>query len=194
MIANVTGLAKHFTPETLRTHLLSGAERTASGCLEYRGYGKDRLAYQKLNQRAWAHIAAYAVFVGDIDPELVIDHLCNNPPCIEPTHLRQVTPQENYRRRRGTSSRPCGHPRQVDPESGRLLRCNPCNAEAQKRWRTRTPTEAARHDLTRNALRTESAPTEPGPVQMVLEFDTGLVGDLSEDPGSLPACHQPDAL
>ncbi|MDI1463659.1 NUDIX domain-containing protein [Catellatospora sp. KI3] len=136
MVPNVPRLARHFTPETLRTHLLSRAVRTPSGCLEFQGFGKDRRAYQKISVSASAHVAAYAAFVGEVDPTLVIDHLCDNPPCIEPSHLRQITAAENQARKRG-KARSCVHPRQTDQETGRLRPCAECNAEAQRRWRTR---------------------------------------------------------
>jgi len=135
---NVRGLPKHFTEQSLREYLLSRSERMPSGCLEFRGYS-PRHAYQKGPSSAWAHIAAYAAFVGPIDPTLEIHHRCENPPCIEPTHLQQVTRAENGARRRGKKpvNSSCTHERAVDPLTGRLQKCNPCNAEAQRRWRER---------------------------------------------------------
>jgi HNH endonuclease len=134
----VRGLPKRFTEESLREYLLSRTERMPNGCLEFRGSG-PRHAYQRGPGRAWAHIAAYAAFIGPIDTTLVIDHICENPPCIEPTHLRQVTRAENAARRRGKKPRgsSCTHERVIDPETGYLQKCNPCNAEAQRRWRER---------------------------------------------------------
>jgi hypothetical protein len=136
-LSQVTGLAKHFTPETLRAHLLSRSVRTPSGCLEYQGYAANPRVYQKLSSRAWAHVAAYAAFIGDYDPTLDVEHSCDNPPCIEPTHLRQMTHAENMRRRAGRTNRSsCDHPRERD-DLGRLKRCRLCNAENQRRWQQR---------------------------------------------------------
>ena len=46
--------------------------------------------------RSWrAHRAAYMVHVDDLNPDLVIAHACDNPSCINPAHLSQVTQHEN---------------------------------------------------------------------------------------------------
>jgi hypothetical protein len=43
---------------------------------------------------------SYETFVGPIPDGLTIDHLCCNPPCINPEHLEVVTMRENLRRGR----------------------------------------------------------------------------------------------
>ena len=48
-----------------------------------------------------AHRMAYLMIVGPIPDGLVIDHLCRNPPCVNPAHLEAVTARENTIR--GTS-------------------------------------------------------------------------------------------
>ena len=47
-----------------------------------------------------AHRHSYEVFVGQIPDGAHIDHLCRNPPCVNPEHLEPVTPTENMRRGR----------------------------------------------------------------------------------------------
>lgn len=59
-----------------------------------------------------AHRVAYSLFVGPLDPELTVDHLCHTADldcpgglcphrlCVRPDHLEQVTREENYRRGR----------------------------------------------------------------------------------------------
>jgi hypothetical protein len=48
--------------------------------------------------RVPAHRFSYEVYVGPIPEGLVVDHLCSNPPCVNPAHLEPVTQWENLRR------------------------------------------------------------------------------------------------
>ncbi|MDO3705733.1 HNH endonuclease [Micromonospora sp. C28SCA-DRY-2] len=144
MLSQVTGLSRHFTEETLRAYLLCRAVRRDDGCLVVRGYGSRRGVHQKLAGRAWAHVAAFAVFVGGYDPALEVRHLCGVPDCIEPTHLRQVTHAETCRGRRQRSTCRNGHDREVDPATGRYRKvCRICNRDAQQRWRARQAARVA---------------------------------------------------
>jgi len=76
-----------------------------SGCWEYRaprnaaGYG--RIVIHGLG--AMAHRVNYERILGPIPDNLVLDHLCRNPPCVNPDHLEAVTCAENVRR--GAASR-----------------------------------------------------------------------------------------
>ncbi|WFE35682.1 HNH endonuclease [Micromonospora sp. WMMD975] len=144
MLSQVTGLSRHFTEESLRAYLLARSQRLPSGCLVVRGYGSQRGVHQKLAGRAWAHVAAYAVFVGGYRPDLEVRHDCGVPDCIEPTHLRQLSHADNCRERRQPSTCRNGHDRELDPATGRLRRvCRRCNSDAQRRWRERRAAEVA---------------------------------------------------
>ncbi|GAB3807073.1 HNH endonuclease [Micromonospora zhanjiangensis] len=145
MLDHVNGLSRHFTVDSLRQHLLQRSQRRADGCLVVRGYGTRRGVYQKVAGRAWAHIAAFAVFVGGYDPALEVDHTCGVQDCIEPTHLRQLSHAENCRTRAQAPTCRNGHPRELDESTGRLRRvCRACNREAQRRWRVRQAEDVAR--------------------------------------------------
>lgn len=144
VLSAVKGLSRHFTEESLRAHLLARAERRDDGCLIVRGYGSRRGVHQKIAGRAWAHIAAYAVFVGGYDPALDVDHRCAARDCIEPTHLRQASRAQTCRDRRQEPRCRNGHERELDELTGRYRRvCRVCNREAQRRWRERRAVEAA---------------------------------------------------
>lgn len=67
------------------------------GPMRPNGYGQIQVA-GKLKS---AHRLAYELFIGATPSDLVTDHLCRNPRCVNPTHLELVTVTENTRR--GTS-------------------------------------------------------------------------------------------
>lgn len=57
-------------------------------------YGK----FQRNDRTVEAHRWAYENLVGPIPHALTLDHLCRNPPCVNPDHLEPVTRAENTRR------------------------------------------------------------------------------------------------
>lgn len=83
---------------------LSNYTVDANGCWLWGGY-RDKNGYGKIHIRdtgdaEWAHRASYAFHVGPILPGNEIDHVCQNPPCMNPSpeHIEQVTKVEHYRR------------------------------------------------------------------------------------------------
>jgi hypothetical protein len=98
--------------------LAYGWEVKDSGCWEWRGprlpdgYGR----FRKGGRTLYAHRLAYQEWVGEIPPDYMVRHfICDNPPCINPEHLRAGTNKENVadRERHGRGVRP-GRP---DPDS-----------------------------------------------------------------------------
>lgn len=69
------------------------------GCWEWKGkHPKSR--YGKISLRGkdyLAHRAAYEVWVGPIPKGLLVRHTCDNPPCINPEHLKVGTAKDNAR-------------------------------------------------------------------------------------------------
>jgi hypothetical protein len=50
-----------------------------------------------------AHRYAYRLLVGTIPEGLQIDHICHNPPCVNPDHLRLATCKQNQENRAGAA-------------------------------------------------------------------------------------------
>ncbi len=93
--------------QSLRHKLLSSIDVRPSGCWEwtrYRlpsGYGRIHIDGRMEN----AHRASYEEFVGPIPVGLHVLHACDNPPCINPAHLRVGTNAENVRDREARRAR-----------------------------------------------------------------------------------------
>jgi hypothetical protein len=60
--------------------------------LDRDGYGQIRV-YRSL--RKPAHVIAYELIVEPVVPGMLVLHSCDNPPCCNPSHLSQGTPQQN---------------------------------------------------------------------------------------------------
>ena len=55
-----------------------------------------------------AHRASWELTHGEIPPGMVLDHLCHNPTCVNPSHLRVCTQGENSRNRKANRSNTSG--------------------------------------------------------------------------------------
>lgn len=71
-----------------------------TGCWNWQGaktqgYG---IAGNGRDKSRLAHRRSHEMFVGPIPPGYEIDHLCRNPPCINPKHIEAVTPRMNKMR------------------------------------------------------------------------------------------------
>ncbi len=75
-------------------------EGYTSPCWIWQG-AKDRHGYGHASaggRTKKAHRVLYERIRGSIPDGLVLDHLCRNPPCVNPEHLEPVTHFENMRR------------------------------------------------------------------------------------------------
>lgn len=71
---------------------------------ESHGYGKFRVEGKDYGAHRWS----YLHFKGDIPDGLVIDHLCRNRRCVNPSHLEVVTVRENTIRGQGITAENAG--------------------------------------------------------------------------------------
>lgn len=69
-----------------------------TGCIEWLagrfadGYGEFRWQGRKVKAHRFYFVLGHQ---RDIQPGMVLDHLCRNRGCVAPWHLREVTPREN---------------------------------------------------------------------------------------------------
>lgn len=114
-----------------------------AGARGYRGHGQVKVD----GAMRLAHRVVYEALVGPIPEGLELHHLCENPPCVNPTHLRPMTRQE-HGSQHSRDVCPRGHaltPDNIVPDKNKkrgpgAKRCLECHrAYMRERWRKMTP-------------------------------------------------------
>ncbi|MEU4967832.1 HNH endonuclease signature motif containing protein [Streptomyces smyrnaeus] len=149
----------NWPPRTF-TGNLQASRASANECWEWtgelseKGYGRT----QRKGRYTGAHRAVYEHLVGPIPEGLVLDHLCRNPPCVNPAHLEPVTNRDNILRGIGVGAinaqkTHCIRGHEFTPENTLRLgpnwpggpdrrACRTCrrakNREAMRAWRARS--------------------------------------------------------
>ena len=134
-------------PQTQADRFFQHVTEAPDGCWIYgtvnarTGYGQLVLADPDTGRDVciMAHRWAYEYFVADIPSGLVIDHLCRNNACVNPSHLEPVTQRVNVLRGVG-SSPTCvnGHPYDTSNTdahpSTRHRQCRICRHTRERRY------------------------------------------------------------
>lgn len=127
-------------------------------CWLWTGWARNQYGYGGFSFKKKHYLAyriAYEQVVGEIPEGLEPDHLCKNPPCVNPAHLEPVTKSENDRRgRQGEYLRekqqakthcPQGH--EYTPENTYTWhgqrQCRTCKSEKNKQWYQQHPEKVA---------------------------------------------------
>ncbi len=87
------------------------------------GYGVAKIRGKNVG----AHRVAYALCIGPIPVDRVLDHICRNPACVNPAHLEPVTNRVNILRGTSLSARHatkthCKHGHPLDGPNMRVVR------------------------------------------------------------------------
>lgn len=115
--------AMHLTPEE---RFFARVEPSPNGCLLWTGEvsrkGYGRFILDESRTRVLAHRWAYERERGPIPEGLQLDHLCRNPPCVNPDHVEPVSVRENVLRGVGLTANHarkthCIHGHEFTPEN-----------------------------------------------------------------------------
>lgn len=140
--------------ETLKNKLLSRVLIKDSGCWEWQGSKLPR-GYPRLGKN-YMHRVSYEIYKGAIPAGMTVDHICFNPPCVNPDHLQLLSPSDNLRRQRKALTDNCkrghvgtlvekkdGHRYCLECSRIRALERTRSNPEKNRRnaeeWRKRNP-------------------------------------------------------
>ena len=97
-----------------------------------------------------SHRFVYESVYGSLNPDEVVDHLCNTPACVNPAHLRACYQFENVHRSLGVAAHnarkthcPRGHEYDRVVNRGKSRWCRKCGNEKSKQWAKANPEKRA---------------------------------------------------
>jgi hypothetical protein len=136
-------------PKPLIERILTNIAIDDNGCwlwtlkIDQHGYGATTVGGGP-HRHQHVHRVTYILFVGDIDDDLTIDHLCRVRACCNPDHLEPVTIQVNLLR---GEAPPALNARKTHCKNGHLLeganvkveatgfrRCQICARDYRRQW------------------------------------------------------------
>ena len=129
---------------SLATRFFSKIEKAPSGCWEWIAH-TDKDGYGTFNYPTGtsasigAHRASYDYFYGDIPEGKQINHKCDNPSCVNPTHLYAGTSKDNAEDRDSRGRNPqinktkCPRGHHYDKMRGDGRACSKCDYETNVR-------------------------------------------------------------
>lgn len=129
-------------------YFASRVQVTEQGCWEWSlwrtpaGYGRAKFSGR--TSAVGAHRISYETHVGPIPDGMTVDHLCFNPPCVNPEHLRLLTRSENAKNQRDAHKTHCKWGHELSPENVRRRRngrrdCKTCNRDRERLRAARIP-------------------------------------------------------
>jgi hypothetical protein len=138
-----TDMAKRTTPVYTRMMQRVSVD-TNTGCWNFDGAKGGSMGYGVLQRGRRgeglirAHHVSWLHYRGDIPNDRVIDHICNNPACVNPDHLQAITNRENILRGNSIAARnarktccPRCQGEYTQTNAGR--KCVPCSRNRTKR-------------------------------------------------------------
>jgi len=100
---NITPIGRAGSREKLVHRFWSNVEK-GPGCWEWHGHiVKGHGTISLLGKTIYAHRLSYELAGGEIPDGMQIDHMCHNRSCVNPDHLRVVTPKQNNEHRAGSN-------------------------------------------------------------------------------------------
>lgn len=130
-------MAHQFSPlsEKLKNYTVNGDCWEYNGCTNNYGYCLI-MVNRKLQ---YAHRLAYEYHNGAIPEGMTVDHLCFNRKCINPAHLRLLSPSDNAKRHRQSQRKEycliCGE-KKVQQPCGRWY-CKKCASRRSKKYKSK---------------------------------------------------------